>query len=118
MNFQGVKAIYLHEMDRMRRTLFQSIVSPLISTSLYFVVFGSAIGSRITEVGGINYGSFIVTFFIPIALLPSFKSTTLSIKRNGYLWGIIRFISDILISSATFSTFFFIYFSMIFSTII
>tara|TARA_Y100000741_G_scaffold363480_1_gene351802 strand:- start:53 stop:814 length:762 start_codon:yes stop_codon:yes gene_type:complete len=69
MNFQGVKAIYLHEMDRMRRTLFQSIVSPLISTSLYFVVFGSAIGSRITEVGGINYGSFIVPGMIMLTLL-------------------------------------------------
>ena len=69
MNFQGIKAIYLHEMDRMRRTLFQSIVSPLISTSLYFVVFGSAIGSRITEVGGINYGSFIVPGMIMLTLL-------------------------------------------------
>ena len=69
MNFQGVKSIYLHEMDRMRRTLFQSIASPLISTSLYFVVFGSAIGSRITEVGGINYGSFIVPGMIMLTLL-------------------------------------------------
>ena len=69
MNIQGVKAIYLHEMDRMRRTLFQSIASPLISTSLYFVVFGSAIGSRITEVGGINYGSFIVPGMIMLTLL-------------------------------------------------
>ena len=69
MNFRGVIAIYLHEMDRMRRTLFQSIVSPLISTSLYFVVFGSAIGSRITEVGGINYGSFIVPGMIMLTLL-------------------------------------------------
>ena len=50
MNLQGLKAIYFHEMDRMRRTLFQSLVSPFISTSLYFVVFGSAIGSRITEI--------------------------------------------------------------------
>ena len=47
MNWIGVKSIYLHEMDRMRRTLFQSLISPFISTSLYFVVFGSAIGSRI-----------------------------------------------------------------------
>ena len=60
MNWHGLKAIYLHEMDRMRRTLFQSLISPFISTSLYFVVFGSAIGSKITEVNGINYGSFIV----------------------------------------------------------
>ena len=69
MNYYGVKAIYLHEMDRMRRTLFQSLVSPLISTSLYFVVFGSAIGSRIKEVDGIPYGSFIVPGMIMLTLL-------------------------------------------------
>ena len=69
MNWQGIKDIYLHEMDRMRRTLFQSIVSPLISTSLYFIVFGSAIGSRITEIEGINYGSFIVPGMIMLTLL-------------------------------------------------
>ena len=69
MNYYGVKAIYLHEMDRMRRTLFQSLVSPLISTSLYFVVFGSAIGSRITEVQGVAYGSFIVPGMIMLTLL-------------------------------------------------
>ena len=69
MNYHGVKAIYLHEMDRMRRTLFQSLVSPLISTSLYFIVFGSAIGSRITEVDGIAYGSFIVPGMIMLTLL-------------------------------------------------
>ena len=69
MNYYGVKAIYLHEMDRMRRTLFQSLISPLISTSLYFVVFGSAIGSRITEVDGVPYGSFIVPGMIMLTLL-------------------------------------------------
>ena len=69
MNYYGVKAIYLHEMDRMRRTLFQSLISPLISTSLYFIVFGSAIGSRITEVDGIPYGSFIVPGMIMLTLL-------------------------------------------------
>tara|TARA_B110000438_G_scaffold155256_1_gene149025 strand:+ start:678 stop:1439 length:762 start_codon:yes stop_codon:yes gene_type:complete len=69
MNFNGVKSIYLHEMDRMRRTLFQSLVSPLISTSLYFIVFGSAIGSRIKEVDGIPYGSFIVPGMIMLTLL-------------------------------------------------
>jgi ABC-2 type transport system permease protein len=69
MNYYGVKAIYLHEMDRMKRTLFQSLVSPLISTSLYFVVFGSAIGSRITEIDGIAYGSFIVPGMIMLTLL-------------------------------------------------
>jgi len=69
MNYYGVKAIYLHEMDRMRRTLFQSLISPLISTSLYFIVFGAAIGSRITEVDGVPYGSFIVPGMIMLTLL-------------------------------------------------
>ncbi len=69
MNYYGVKAIYLHEMDRMRRTLFQSLISPLITTSLYFIVFGSAIGSRITEVDGVPYGSFIVPGMIMLTLL-------------------------------------------------
>jgi len=69
MNLYGLKAIYLHEMDRMRRTLFQSLLSPLISTSLYFVVFGSAIGSRITEIEGISYGSFIVPGMIMLTVL-------------------------------------------------
>lgn len=69
MNFHGVKAIYTYEMARMRRTLFQSIVSPVISTSLYFVVFGAAIGSRITEIDGVSYGSFIVPGLIMLSLL-------------------------------------------------
>ena len=60
MNWFGLKAIYFHEMNRMRRTLFQSLISPVISTSLYFIVFGSAIGSKITEIQGVSYGSFIV----------------------------------------------------------
>ena len=69
MNLYGVKSIYLFEMSRARRTLFQSIVSPVISTSLYFIVFGSAIGSRITEVEGVSYGSFIVPGLIMLALM-------------------------------------------------
>jgi ABC-2 type transport system permease protein len=69
MNVNGVKAIYRYEMARMRRTLFQSIVSPVVSTSLYFVVFGAAIGSRITEIDGISYGSFIVPGLIMLSLL-------------------------------------------------
>jgi len=69
MNWYGLKAIYFHEMDRMRRTLFQSLLSPLISTSLYFVVFGSAIGSRITEIEGVSYGSFIVPGMIMLTVL-------------------------------------------------
>ena len=69
MNFHAVKAIYRFEMARTWRTLFQSIVSPVISTSLYFVVFGSAIGSRIPQIEGIGYGSFIVPGLIMLSLL-------------------------------------------------
>ena len=69
MNFQAVKAIYRFEMARTWRTLFQSIVSPVISTSLYFVVFGSAIGSRIPQIEGVAYGSFIVPGLIMLSLL-------------------------------------------------
>ncbi|MGD8689951.1 MAG: ABC transporter permease [Gammaproteobacteria bacterium] len=69
MNLYAVRALYLFEMARMRRTLVQSIVSPVISTSLYFVVFGAAIGSRISQVDGINYGSFIVPGLIMLSLL-------------------------------------------------
>ena len=66
---QAIKAIYAFEMARTRRTLFQSIVSPVISTSLYFVVFGAAIGSRITEIDGVSYGSFIVPGLMMLSLL-------------------------------------------------
>lgn len=69
MNFYAVKAIYLFEMARTWRTIFQSIVSPVISTSLYFVVFGAAIGSRIQEIDGISYGAFIVPGLIMLSLL-------------------------------------------------
>ncbi len=69
MNIQAIKAIYAFEMARTRRTLFQSIVSPVISTSLYFVVFGAAIGSRITEIDGVSYGSFIVPGLMMLSLL-------------------------------------------------
>jgi len=69
MNLNGVRSIYMFEMKRAWRTLFQSIVSPVISTSLYFVVFGSAIGSRITEVEGVSYGSFIVPGLIMLSLM-------------------------------------------------
>ncbi len=69
MNFPAVKAIYLFEMARFKRTLWQSLVSPVVSTALYFVVFGSAIGSRITEIDGISYGAFIVPGLIMLNLL-------------------------------------------------
>jgi ABC-2 type transport system permease protein len=69
MNTHAIRAIYLFEMARTFRTLMQSILSPVISTSLYFVVFGSAIGSRMTEVDGIRYGAFIIPGLTMLSLL-------------------------------------------------
>ncbi|TGK35389.1 ABC transporter permease [Leptospira andrefontaineae] len=69
MNLNAIKAIYFFEMARTRRTLMQSIASPVLSTSLYFIVFGSAIGSRIQEVNGVSYGSFIVPGLVMLSLL-------------------------------------------------
>ncbi|TIW68139.1 MAG: sugar ABC transporter permease, partial [Mesorhizobium sp.] len=69
MNLRAVWAIYRVEMARALRTVLQSIISPVLSTSLYFVVFGSAIGSRITEIDGISYGAFIVPGLIMLSLL-------------------------------------------------
>src|SRR5258708_4641493 len=69
MNHRAVWAIYRFEMARTGRTLFQSVVSPVLSTSLYFVVFGAAIGSRIPEIEGVGYGSFIVPGLIMMTLL-------------------------------------------------
>jgi ABC-2 type transport system permease protein len=69
MNFQAIKAIYFYEMARTGRTLMQSIISPVISTTLYFVVFGAAIGSRISEVDGVSYGAFIVPGLIMLSLM-------------------------------------------------
>jgi ABC-2 type transport system permease protein len=69
LNFHAIRAIYMFEMARTWRTLLQSIVSPVISTSLYFVVFGAAIGSRITDIDGVSYGAFIVPGLIMLSLL-------------------------------------------------
>ncbi len=69
MNTEAIKAIYINEMRRTRNSLMQSIASPVISTILYFVVFGSAIGSRIDTVGGVNYGAFIVPGLVMLSLL-------------------------------------------------
>jgi ABC-2 type transport system permease protein len=69
MNIQAIKAIYIFEMARTWRTVFQSVASPVISTTLYFVVFGSAIGSRIDEIEGVSYGSFIVPGLIMLSVL-------------------------------------------------
>ena len=69
MNFYAVRAIYTFELGRTIRTLFQSLASPVISTSLYFIVFGSAIGSRMQTIDGVSYGAFIVPGLIMLALL-------------------------------------------------
>jgi ABC-2 type transport system permease protein len=69
MNLHSARAIYRFEMNRTFRTLLQSVVSPIISTSLYFVVFGAAIGSRMSKIGGIDYGAYIVPGLIMLSLL-------------------------------------------------
>jgi ABC-2 type transport system permease protein len=69
MNFRAVRAIFKFEMSRTWRTIGQSIVSPVVSTSLYFVVFGAAIGSRISQVDGVSYGTFIVPGLIMLSVL-------------------------------------------------
>ena len=68
MNRHGVLAIYRFEMARFRRTLWQSLVTPVLTTSLYFVVFGAAIGPRMTEMGGVPYGAFIVPGLIMLSI--------------------------------------------------
>jgi ABC-2 type transport system permease protein len=69
MNWQAIRAIYAFEMSRTFRTLLQSVVSPVVSTALYFVVFGAAIGSRIEEVDGVSYGAFIVPGLIMLSVM-------------------------------------------------
>ena len=69
MNIQGIRAIYRFEMARFWRTLMQSVASPVLSTSLYFIVFGSAIGSRMMEIDGVSYGAFIVPGLIMLSVL-------------------------------------------------
>ena len=78
MNVHATKAIYKFEMARMKRTLLQSVIAPVLTTSLYFVVFGAAIGSRIEEVDGVSYGAFIVPGLIMLNLL------TLSISNASF----------------------------------
>ncbi len=69
MNIHSIKAIYFFEMNRFFRTLFQSIASPVISTSLYFIVFGSAVASRMGEINGVQYGAFIVPGLVMLSIL-------------------------------------------------
>ena len=68
-NFHGTRAIYTFEMARFKRTVMQSLIAPVISTALYFVVFGAAIGSRMQEVNGVSYGAFIVPGLVMLSLL-------------------------------------------------
>jgi ABC-2 type transport system permease protein len=74
MNYQAIKAIYVYEMNRFFRTIFQSLFSPVLSTSLYFVVFGTAIGSRMQEIDGVSYGTFIVPGLIMLAVMTQASS--------------------------------------------
>ena len=69
INLYAFKAIYLHEMDRFRRTLTQSVLSPVLTTSLYFIVFGSVIGGYVEKIDGISYGSYIVPGLLMFCLL-------------------------------------------------
>ena len=69
MNWTAIKSIYIFEMARFFRTITQSFISPVVSTSLYFVVFGAAIGSRIDEIEGVSYGAFIVPGLIMLSVI-------------------------------------------------
>jgi ABC-2 type transport system permease protein len=69
MNYQGIKAIFKFEMNRALRTIGQTLIAPIISTALYFIVFGSTIGNRIGNIDGINYGAFIVPGLIMLSIL-------------------------------------------------
>ena len=71
MNLNAVKAIYIFEMSRFFRTVIGSLISPIISTTLYFIVFGSAIGSRITDIDGVSYGAFIVPGLMMLNMMTS-----------------------------------------------
>ena len=92
-NFYAFKAIYLHEMDRFRRTMMQSLFSPVLSTSLYFIVFGSVIGGYVENIDGISYGSYIVPGLIMLTLLTqSISNTSFGIffpKFNGTIYEIL-----------------------------
>jgi ABC-2 type transport system permease protein len=89
VNLRAIQAIYIFEMARTGRTLLQSIVSPVLSTSLYFIVFGAAIGSRISNIGGVSYGAFIVPGLIMLTLL------TQSISNGSFGIFFPRFIGTI-----------------------
>lgn len=94
MNYRAIAAIYRFEMNRTLRTLWQSIVSPVISTSLYFIVFGAAIGSRIDTVEGVSYGAFIVPGLIMLTVLQqSVQNAALGIYFPKFVGSIYEILS-------------------------
>ncbi len=94
INLHAVRAIYLFEMSRTWRTLLQSIASPVLSTSLYFVVFGAAIGSRMTHIDGVSYGAFIVPGLIMLSLLTqSIANASFAIYLPKYIGTIYELLS-------------------------
>src|SRR6476659_3212380 len=94
MNFRAVQAIYRFEMARTARTVLQSVVSPVLSTSLYFVVFGAAIGSRITAIDGVSYGAFIVPGLIMLSLLTqSISNASIGIYFPKFIGTIFELLS-------------------------
>ena len=92
-NYYAFRAMYFHEMDRFKRTLMQSLFSPVLSTSLYFIVFGSVIGGYVEKIDGISYGSFIVPGLLMLTLLTqSISNTSFGIffpKFNGTMYEIL-----------------------------
>ena len=92
-NYYAFRSMYLHEMDRFKRTLMQSLFSPVLSTSLYFIVFGSVIGGYVEKIDGISYGSFIVPGLLMLTLLTqSISNTSFGIffpKFNGTIYEIL-----------------------------
>ena len=94
MNFHGIWAIYSHEMARTRRTAMQSVLSPVVSTTLYFVVFGSAIGSRIEEIDGVSYGAFIVPGLMMLTLMmQSLSNSSFAIYFPKFIGTIFEMLS-------------------------
>src|ERR1044072_9478763 len=94
MNYRAIGTIYLNDMGRTRRTIMQRGLAPFISTSLYFVVFGSAIGSRIQEVDGVTYGAFIVPGLIMLSLLTqSISNASIAIYFPKFIGTIYELLS-------------------------
>ena len=84
-NYSAFKAIYLHEMDRFKRTLMQSLLSPVLSTSLYFIVFGSVIGGYVEKIDGISYGSYIVPGLLMLKSKIHSSSKKSLLSKNNWI---------------------------------